>query len=205
MSDAPIPPVTPGSSEASQRATTLLREMADGRDEAADELLELVHGELRALAGALFRQERPGHTLQPTALVHEAWMRLVGGAQPDYANKTHFLAIAARTMRRVLVEHARRRDAAKRGGDLARVTLDETSGPMGEDPALGIDVLALHEALEKLAELDPRQARIVELRWFGGLTVPEVAEAIGIATRTVELDWTMARAWLQRELRSEQD
>ena len=132
-------------------------------------------------------------------------MRLVGGTQPEYANKAHFLAIVANTMRRVLVEHARRRDTAKRGGDWARVTLDEFSGPVGAETAVDWDVLAVHEAIERLAELDPRQARIVELRWFGGLTVPEVAEALGIATRTVEKDWTMARVWLQRELRSEQD
>lgn len=205
MSDAPSPPDGAARTDASLRATLLLKDMADGREEAAEELLALVYGELRALAGAFFRRERPGHTLQPTALVHEAWMRLVGSTQPEYANKTHFLAIAANTMRRVLVEHARRRDAAKRGGDWDRVTLDELGGPVHEDPALTIDVLAVHEALEKLAELDERQARIVELRWFGGLTVPEVSEALGIAPRTVEKDWTMARAWLQRELRSEQD
>jgi len=179
-------------------ATRLLRELAAGRAGAADELMPLVYDELRALAGAFFRRESATHTLQPTALVHEAWLRLVSSQEPDYASRTHFLAIAATTMRRLLVEHARARDASKRGGEWTRITLDPETRPSGAGEE--VDILALHEALEHLATLSPRQAHIVELRWFGGLTVAEVAELLGVVPRTVESDWTMAKAWLRRRL-----
>ncbi|MEM7247012.1 MAG: ECF-type sigma factor [Acidobacteriota bacterium] len=183
-------------------ATLLLRRLAEGESRAGDELLELLQDELSRLAAACFRRESPGHTLQPTALINEAWLRLVGSEQPNYENRSHFLGIAATVMRRVLVEHARRRGAEKRGGNWGRVTLDERK--VSNDPPLGFDadVLALHQALERLAELSPRQATIVELRWFGGMTLREVAKHMGLVTRTVEKDWAIARAWLRRELTS---
>ena len=180
--------------------TRILGEMREGDESAAARLFPLVYSELRALAGALFRRERAGHTLQPTAVVHEAWIRLAGGKEPDYRDRTHFLAVAARAMRQVLVDHARGRDREKRGGQWQKVTLaedrDAPSGPEGD-----VEILALNDALEALAQLHERQARIVELRYFGGLSVPEAAEVLGVATRTVEKDWTMAKAWLLRALR----
>ena len=182
----------------SGEATLLLQAVADGKKEAAEELLPLVYGQLRALAGALFRRERRDHTLQPTAIVHEAWIKLIGSGQSHYANRAHFLAIAAQAMRRLLLDHAEARAAFKRGGDRTRVTLSGTSAQSAS--GLDVDALALHEALEQLAAIDARQARLVELRWFGGLTIPEVAELEGLAERTVRKDWTVAKAWLKVRL-----
>jgi len=179
-------------------ATLLLRKAVEGDERAAEELLPLVYGKLRAIAGSLFKQERKDHTLQPTALVHEAWVKLISSGQHSYENRTQFLAIAAVAMRRLLVNHAETRGAIKRGGDRARVTLAEASG--ASHSPLEADVLALHEALEQLAEVNPRQAQVVELRWFGGLTIPEVSEHLAIAQRTVEKDWTLAKAWLRLRL-----
>ena len=162
-----------------------------------------VYDELRRLAANYLRHERPGQTLQATALVHEAFLRLNAEKNHPWKNRTHFLAIAALSMRQILVQRARARHAGKRGGDPQRITLDESAlaGVPATQPA-GVDVLALDAALERLAELDPQQARIVELRYFGGLTVAEAAEALEISSATVKRHWTLARAWLQRELSS---
>jgi RNA polymerase sigma-70 factor, ECF subfamily len=177
--------------------TRVLGAVRDGDENAVDALLPLVYSELRSIADAYLRRERPGHTLEPTALVHEAYARLVGSENLDWKDRAHFIAIAARSMRQILVNHALAKNAEKRGGGQHRLSLDEALAVF-EDRS--IDLLALDEALKKLSDLDPEQARVVELRFFGGLTVPEAAEALGVSVRTVERDWTMARAWLRREL-----
>jgi RNA polymerase sigma factor (TIGR02999 family) len=178
----------------------LLEQVTHGRDDAADQLMPLVYDRLRLLAKKLLGQESPGHSLQPTALVNEAYLRMVGQRQVDWQGKTHFFAIGAKMMRRILVDHARKKQSKKRGGGMPRIELiDELCVSTRRDE----DVLAIEEVLEKLAELDPRQARIVELRFYGGLTVEEVAEVLGVSKRTVESDWTMLRAWLRRELAGE--
>jgi RNA polymerase sigma factor (TIGR02999 family) len=143
------------------------------------------------------RRERDNHTLQPTAVVHEVFLRLVDQQRIDWQDRAHFLGIAARVMRRILVEHARKRDAAKRGGDVNVVTLDEALVPT-DDPAVGL--LAVDEVLTRLADVDPRSADVAELRIFGGLTVREIAQELGVSSRTVNGDWTMARLCLAREL-----
>jgi RNA polymerase sigma factor (TIGR02999 family) len=162
-----------------------------------DALLPLVYAELRRLAAGYLRREKPGQTLQPTALVHEAYLRLMKDRPDRWQNRAHFCAIAAHSMRQILIERARARGAAKRGGARPRVTLDEAL-VAGNDRS--IDLLALDEALERLAALDPEQARLVELRFFGGLTVEETAEAMNISPATVKRHWTVAKAWLSREL-----
>jgi RNA polymerase sigma-70 factor (ECF subfamily) len=164
-------------------------------------LMPQVYDELRRLAANYLRRERPGQTLQATALVHEAFLRLNAEKNHPWKNRTHFLAIAALSMRQILVQRARARNAAKRGGDAQRITLDESA--LAETPQAepaGVDVLALDAALERLAALDAQQAKIVELRYFGGMTVEEVAETLEISPATVKRHWTLARAWLQREL-----
>ncbi len=162
-----------------------------------DSLLPVVYQELRRLAASYLRRERPGQTLQPTALVHEAYLRLMKDRPERWQNRAHFCAIAAHSMRQILIERARARDAIKRGGDVPRVTLDEA---LVGGSAPSFDLLALDEALERLAAIDLEQARLVELRFFGGLTVEETAEAMNISPATVKRHWTMARAWLAREL-----
>jgi RNA polymerase sigma factor (TIGR02999 family) len=179
--------------------TEVLAQIRGGDKRAADKLLPLVYDEFRALARHYLSQERANHTLQPTALVHEAYMKLVDQTRVDWQGRSHFFAVAAQAMRRILVDHARSRQREKRGGGRARVMLDEA---VALSPQKDEDVLALDEALEKLAKLDARQAKVVELRFFGGLDVEEVAEALGVSKRTVEGDWTFARAWLSRELRA---
>lgn len=177
--------------------TALLKDWSGGDQRALEQLLPLVYGELRKLAAGYMRKERSDHTLQPTALVHEAYLRLVDQERVDWHNRAHFFGIAARMMRRVLVDHARRRQAAKR--DAATYYLpfaDEVASP-GRDPEL----LDFDRALESLSALDPRQAKIVELRFFGGLTVEETAEVVGISPATVKREWQTARAWLAREIR----
>ena len=163
-----------------------------------DGLTDTLHGELSALAAELLGRERSGHTLEPTALVHEAWMRLSAQDGSLWNDRGHFLALSAQAMRRILIDHARRRRADKRGGGLRRITLSPDVAPAPD--AREVDLLALDDALDRLAELDERQARIVELRFFSGLTVDEVADAIGVSARTVASDWRLARAWLSREL-----
>jgi len=169
------------------------------------ELMPQVYDELRRLAANYLRRERPGQTLQATALVHEAFLRLSKEKNQPWKNRTHFLAIAALSMRQILVQRARARHAEKRGGPNAdRITLDESvMADRLPDATGGVDVLELDAALEKLAALDPQQAKIVELRYFGGLTVEEAAEALDISPATVKRHWTLARAWLKKELSPE--
>jgi len=183
-----------------RQTAQLLAGAGRGEKAALAGLTAVVYDELRALAGAYLKRERPGHSLQPTALVHEAFLKLVDSDGLAAQDRTHFFAIAATTMRRVLVEHARTRNAAKRGGGKQRVSLSGVADA-GADP--DIEIEALDGALERLAALDERQARVVELRFFGGLTMDEVAATLGVSKRTAEGDWTMARAWLLRELTSD--
>ena len=176
--------------------------MSDGDRQSLDSLLPVVYQELRRLAAAYIRNEKPGQTLQPTALVHEAYLRLMKDRPERWQNRAHFCAIAAHSMRQILIERARARNAQKRWGDKARVTLDEALVHGGEP---SVDLLALDSALERLAALDPEQARIVELRFFGGLTVEETAEQLDVSPATVKRHWTIARAWLARELENKPD
>ncbi len=165
-----------------------------------DHLFEAVYDPLRRLAGHYLRGERPSHTLQPTALVHEAYLKLVDQSRVDWKGRSHFFAVGARAMRRILIDHARTRKRAKRGGDWLRVTLTGLAGSPLEGDLDPAQLLELHAALEKLAELDERQARVVELRYFAGLKMSEVAEVLGVSKRTADGDWAKARAWLEREL-----
>lgn len=178
--------------------TQLLIAWSDGRREALDDLMPMVYADLRRVAAGYMRREGAGHALQPTALVHEAYVRLIDQKQVKWRNRAHFFGVAAGLMRRILVDHARRRRAEKRGGDLERVTL--TGDEVATDTHKEIDVLALDEALERLAEFDPQQERIVELRYFGGLTIEETAEVVGISAATVVREWTIAKAWLRADL-----
>ena len=177
--------------------TRLLAEARLGRSDALHRLMPLVYRELRRIAGHQMRAERTGHTLQPTALVHEAFLRLVDQNHDNWQNRTQFFGVAAQLMRRLLVDHARRRRAAKRG---IPVTLSERIYQRAPGTDQTEEILAVDEMLARLAELDPRQARVVELRYFGGLSVEETAEALGIATRTVKLDWAMAKGWMKSQL-----
>ncbi len=184
-------------------ATALLSRIQSDDDTAAASLLPLVYGELRRLAGAYMKGERLDHTLQPTALVHEAYMRMIeGSGEPQaWKNRAHFLGVAAKAMRRVLVDHARGHNALKRGGGeraWERGTLDEA---IAAGEAAGGQLLELDGAMEKLAKVDQRAARVVELRYFGGLTIDETALVLGVGHSTVEDDWALARAWLGRELK----
>jgi len=183
--------------------TKLLNKAAAGDEKAVSQLMPLVYDELRRLAASYLRRERPGQTLQATALVNEAYIRLIGERAHNWQNRTHFLAIAALSMRQILVQRARRRHAAKRGGDPERITLDEQLQPAERGGPDEVDVLALDAALERLATLDSRQAKVVEMRYFGGLTIEETAEALDISPATVKRHWTLARAWLRRELARE--
>ena len=190
--DSPAP-----QSPSPHELTRTLAAAAGGDQDAAARLMPLVYDELRALAAKALQRERPDHTLQPTAIVNEAFLRLVEQSHAEYHSRTHFFAISAQMIRRVLVDHARKHHAAKRGGHEKRLTLRESlDGGISKE----IDVLALDEALEKLARLDPRQCQVVELRFFGGLSVEQTADMLEISPRTVEQDWRMARAWLKREL-----
>lgn len=177
--------------------TRLLLAWSEGHAAAGDALLDAVYAELRKMARGYLRRERAGHSLPPTALVHEAYLRLVDQRHVQWQNRAHFFAIAARVMRRILVDHARERASAKRGRGATFTLLDIDASVAAPD----IDILALDVALEKLAGIDERQCRLVELRFFGGLTVEEAAAALGIAPITVKRDWTLARTWLYREIR----
>jgi len=185
------------------RVTEIVSELEAGAEPvraSAEELLPLVYDELRRLAGCFMAREPVGHTLQPTALVHEAYLRLVDQTRTGFTGRTHFLAVGAQVMRRLLIDHARKRGAAKRGLGWRRVTLGPGSEPSLAEALSAEDLLSLDAALNKLAELDEREARVVTLRFFGGLTVEEVAEAVGVSKRTVECDWRHARSWLRVEL-----
>ncbi len=166
----------------------------------AEDLFPHVYNELRMMARRYLSRERPGHTLQPTALVHEAYIKLVDQSKVDWQGRTHFFAVGARVMRNLLIDHARAKGRAKRGGNLRKVTLAEGLTPLGNRELDAEGLLTLNDGLDRLAELDPRQAQVVELRFFGGLTVPEAALILSVSERTVEGDWAHARAWLKREL-----
>jgi RNA polymerase sigma factor (TIGR02999 family) len=187
----------------SENVTQLLVDWSKGDQQALDQLMPLVYSELRRLAANYLRRERQGHTLQPTALVNEAYLKLIDQKNAKWQNRAQFYGVSAQLMRRILVDHARQHQAAKRGGS-AQERLSITSADqlgarqLASEPA--IDLLALNEALEELAVMDPQQARIVELKFFGGLSIEETAEVLGIGHATVERDWKMARAWLRRKL-----
>jgi RNA polymerase sigma factor (TIGR02999 family) len=176
--------------------TELLTNLKNSRD-AEDQLLPLVYDELRRLAASYMRRENAGHTLQATALVHEAYLQLVDQTRVTWQNRAHFFGVAARLMRRILVDHARARNAAKRGGGGQKLTLQEAVGLLGNRD---VELEALDDALTDLARLDPQQSRIVELRFFGGLTVEETAEVLGTSPSTIEREWRTARAWLHSQL-----
>jgi RNA polymerase sigma factor (TIGR02999 family) len=179
------------------QVTKLLQDWRAGERSASDELLPLVYDELRRLAHNQLRNERPHHTLQSTALVNEAYLRMVGQNLPEWEGRAHFFAVAAQLMRQILVDYARRHRASKRGSGVCMLALDDAVVlPQRKD----VDVVALDEALNALAEIDPRQSRVVELRFFAGLSLEETSEVMGIATATVQRDWTAARAWLHREI-----
>lgn len=177
--------------------TQLLIAWSQGDGRARELMTPLVYDELRRLAAGYLRRERPGHTLQPTALVHEAYMRLIDQRRVDWSNRAQFIGLAAVMMRRVLVNYARDRIAGKRGGGSKRVPLTVAGERVG---APEINVLDLHDALDRLAELDERKSRIVELKFFGGLTMDEIAESLGVSRATVEREWKFTRAWLHRAL-----
>jgi RNA polymerase sigma factor (TIGR02999 family) len=188
--------------QGAQNITELLVGYGRGDKEALDQLMPIVYDELRRQAARYLRRERPGNTLQTTALIHEAYVRLVDQRNVQWQNRAHFFGIAAQLMRRILVDHARAKKRVKRGGSDVRVSLgDATVAVKGQD----LDVVALDEALQRLAQIDEQQSRVVELRFFSGLTVEETAEVMHISTATVKRDWSMAKAWLHRELSGDTD
>jgi len=180
--------------------TRLLAAAGRGDERALDRLVPLVYDELRGIAARRMAAERNGHTLTTTALVHEAYLELAGLDRIEWKNRAQFFAIAARLMRRILVDHAVRRGAQKRGGDRTRVTLDRVAGALAVGPEHDADLLALDDALARLEDEDGRLARVVECRFFGGMTIEETAAALEISPATVKRDWALARAWLNREL-----
>lgn len=184
------------SSENSAEVTRLLLALRDGKSEVVDDLVPLVYSELRKLAAFYLRSEREGHTLQPTALVHEAFIRLVD-ADVQWQNRGHFFALAANLMRRILVDYARKYQAEKRGGGADKVSLEEAFVFARERPR---EMIALDEALERLAQIDPRRSQVVELKFFGGLSNEEIAHFLGVHKNTVLRDWNLARAWLKTQL-----
>jgi len=182
-----------------EEITGLLQAWSHGDQSALEKLVPLVYAELHRLAKRYMGREHEGHTLQTSALVNEAYLRLVDAGNVHWQNRTHFFAVSAQIMRRILIDFARSRHNLKRGGGARRVSLDEVPDALPDRPA---DLLALDEALTRLADLNPRQARVVELRYFGGLNEAEVAETLKVSPRTVRHDWSLARAWLYRELSS---
>lgn len=181
----------------SEQVTTLLVRWRGGDKSALDQLMPLVYTELRRLAHHYLRQERPDHTLQSTALVHEAYARLTHQNLPEWQNRAHFFGVAAQLMRQILVDYARSHRASKRGGDVYKLALDDAA----EQPQdVDLDIIALDEALKSLASLDSQQSKVVELKFFGGLSIEDTAEVLGISPSTVKRDWVTARAWLYREL-----
>jgi RNA polymerase sigma factor (TIGR02999 family) len=178
--------------------TALFGRLKLGDEGAESELVRKIYPDLHKLAARCLYGERPGHSLQPTMLVNEVYLRLIGKREVDWQSRSHFFAVAGRVMRRILVDYARARNAAKRGGGIADAPLDELPLLTNEQSSL---VLAVHECLERLSELDKRQAQVVEMRFFGGLTEEEIAMVLGISARTVKRDWVMARSWLRAELK----
>ena len=181
-----------------EEATRLLHDWSQGDAEAASQLMPLVYDELRRLARRYLQRERSDHTLQPTGLVHEAYLRLVDQTVASYQNRNHFFAVAAKVMRRILVDHARRHQAGKRGGGETRIEFDDAE--MSPSQPRDVDLVALDDALQDLARLDARQSQVVELRFFAGLTNEEIGQALEISPRTVKREWRIARAWLRREV-----
>jgi len=179
--------------------TLLLKQLSEGNRNVLDDLVPVVYGELRRLAASYMRRERPDHTLQTTALVHEAYLQLVGQERAHWENRSQFFGVAAQLMRRILVDHARAHGAAKRGGAATKISFDDAIVLAHEQ--IG-DLVAIDELLTRLAAIDPQQVRIVELRFFSGLSVDETAQVMGISDRTVKRDWAMAKAWLLRGLRA---
>ncbi len=184
----------------SQEATQLLIDWSKGNREAAAGLMPLVYDELRRLARGYLQRERPDHTLQATGLVHEAYLRLVDQGTTTWQNRAHFFGVAAQLMRRILVDHARRHRRGKRGGSWDKVEFDEALAP---SVSRNLDVIALDDALLDMAKLNPQHSQIVELRFFGGMSIEEVAEVLDVSPRTVQREWRMARAWLRREISAE--
>ena len=180
--------------------TKLLVRLTDGDGAVLDELLPLVYAELRRLASSYLRRERQGHTLEPTALVHEAYLRMIDQTQAHWQNRAHFFGVAAQMMRRILIDHARAHQADKRGGEFQKLSLDENIDVSGVRAA---ELVALDDALNRLAEIDPQKSRIVELRFFGGLSVDETAEVLGVSVPTVKRHWRMAKAWLYGEVQNQ--
>jgi RNA polymerase sigma factor (TIGR02999 family) len=181
----------------SNEVTELLVRWRSGDKAALDSLMPLVYSELRRIANHYLHSERPGHTLQSTALVHEAYVRLTEQGLPQWQNRAHFFAVAAQLMRQILVDYARSHRASKRGGNVQKLALDDAE----EQPqALDVDIVALDDALKTLADMDSQQSRVVELKFFGGLSIEDTAEVLGISASTVKRDWITARAWLYREL-----
>lgn len=185
------------SGDSPETVTRLLAEWQEGSEEALARLMPLVYRELRSIAGRYLSRESSGHTLQSTALVHEAYMKLAGQRSARWQNRAHFFAIAAQMMRRILVDHARQQHRLKRGGPAATLQLDES---VAAQPESEVDLLSLDDALTALAQIDPRGARVVELRFFSGLTVEATAAVLGVSAGTVKRDWNTARAWLYREI-----
>lgn len=182
--------------------TALLAQMRSGRRDALEQLLPLVYNELRRLAARYMQSEREGHTLQPTALVHEAYLRLTNQDRADWQNRAQFMGVAGQLMRRILVDYARKRCTVKRGGTV--LTLDENAPQQLADASKPEEILAVHLTLERLERLDPRQGKLVELRYFAGLSAAEAAEAMGLPLRTVEREWATAKAWLRAQLVGEE-
>jgi RNA polymerase sigma factor (TIGR02999 family) len=183
--------------DAPAEVTRLLQQWSNGQEQALDRLLPHIHDELRKLAAGYLRRERPDHTLQPTALVNEAFLKLIDQRAVKWQNRAHFFGIAAQAMRRILVDHARAHAADKRGGGVRKVPFDDAS--VSSLP-MDVDLIALDEALTRLAAIDPQQSRVVELRFFGGLTMEETAEVMRISPATIGREWRMAKAWLSAEL-----
>lgn len=181
----------------SHEVTRILQALKEGKPEASEKLLPLVYDELRRLASGYMRRERPDHTLQATELVHEAYLRIIDQTQVDWKDRAHFFGIASRLMRQILVDHARARKAEKRGGGMTRLALDEATSFANKTD---VDLIALDDALKTLSTFDEQQCKVVEMRFFGGLTIEETSEALGISPSTVKREWDLAKAWLRREI-----
>lgn len=182
----------------SPHITQLLKEWSEGNQQILDELMPLVYEELRRQASRYLRREREGHTLQTTALIHEAYLKLIDQKNVDWQNRSHFFAIAAQAMRRILVDYARERHREKRGGAAENLPIEEAAFVVSDEKS--VDLVALDEALTRLARFDERQARVVELRYFSGLSIDETAEVLGVSNVTVRRDWNIAKAWLKQEI-----
>jgi len=196
----PLPKVSFVGHESAGEITRLLQGWRGGDRKALDDLLPVVYKELQRLARFQLRQERPDHTLQSTALVNEVYLRLVGMDAPQWEGRSHFFAIAAQLMRQILVDYARRRRAVKRGAGAGTLSLEDSSLLLSQGQGKDVDVVALDDALKSLAQIDPRKAQVVEMRFFGGLTFEESAEVLKVSVITVQRDWSTARAWLHREM-----